>query len=84
MSANAKKTRQGYVVSNKMEKSVVILVERMFPHKLYGKFIRKQVRYMAHDAKNECQVGDVVLIEECRPLSRRKRWLVRSIIQRAA
>ncbi|MDX9840357.1 MAG: 30S ribosomal protein S17 [Desulfobulbus sp.] len=84
MSANAKKTRQGSVVSNKMEKSVVILVERMFPHKLYGKFIRKQVRYMAHDAKNECQVGDVVLIEECRPLSRRKRWLVRSIIQRAA
>ena len=67
MSANAKKTRQGSVVSNKMEKSVVILVERMFPHKLYGKFIRKQVRYMAHDAKNECQVGDVVLIEECRP-----------------
>lgn len=84
MSANAKKTRQGSVVSNKMEKSVVILVERMFPHKLYGKFIRKQVRYMAHDAKNECQIGDVVLIEECRPLSRRKRWLVRSIIQRAA
>ena len=84
MSANAKKTRQGSVVSNKMEKSVVILVERMFPHKLYGKFIRKQVRYMAHDAKNECQVGDVVLIEDCRPLSRRKRWLVRSIIQRAA
>ena len=84
MSANAKKTRQGSVVSNKMEKSVVILVERMFPHKLYGKFIRKQVRYMAHDAKDECQVGDVVLIEECRPLSRRKRWLVRSIIQRAA
>ena len=84
MSANAKKTRQGSVVSNKMEKSVVILVERMFPHKLYGKFIRKQVRYMAHDAKNECQVGDVVLIEECRPLSRRKRWRVRSIIQRAA
>ena len=84
MSANAKKTRQGSVVSNKMEKSVVILVERIFPHKLYGKFIRKQVRYMAHDAKNECQVGDVVLIEECRPLSRRKRWLVRSIIQRAA
>ena len=84
MSANAKKTRQGSVVSNKMDKSVVILVERRFPHKLYGKFIRKQVRYMAHDAKNECQVGDVVLIEECRPLSRRKRWLVRSIIQRAA
>ncbi|MBC7182812.1 30S ribosomal protein S17 [uncultured Desulfobulbus sp.] len=84
MSANAKKTRQGSVVSNKMDKSVVILVERRFPHKLYGKYVRKQVRYMAHDAKNECQIGDLVLIEECRPLSRRKRWLVRSIIQRAA
>ena len=84
MSANAKKTRQGSVVSNKMDKTVVILVERRFPHKLYGKYVRKQVRYMAHDAKNECQIGDLVLIEECRPLSRRKRWLVRSIIQRAA
>ena len=84
MSANAKKTRQGSVVSNKMDKSVVVLVERKFPHKLYGKYIRKQVRYMAHDAKNECQIGDLVLIEECRPLSRRKRWLVRSIIERAA
>ena len=84
MSANAKKTRQGSVVSNKMDKSVVILVERRVPHKLYGKYVRKQVRYMAHDAKNECQIGDLVLIEECRPLSRRKRWLVRSIIQRAA
>lgn len=84
MSANAKKTRQGSVVSNKMDKSVVILVERRFPHKLYGKYVRKQVRYMAHDAKNECQIGDLVLIEECRPLSRRKRWLIRSIIQRAA
>ena len=84
MSANAKKTRQGSVVSNKMDKSVVVLVERRFPHKLYGKYIRKQVRYMAHDAKNECQIGDLVLIEECRPLSRRKRWLVRSIIERAA
>jgi small subunit ribosomal protein S17 len=67
-----------------MDKSVVILVERRFPHKLYGKYVRKQVRYMAHDAKNECLIGDLVLIEECRPLSRRKRWLVRSIIQRAA
>ena len=84
MSVNAKKTRQGSVVSNKMDKSVVVLVERKFPHKLYGKYIRKQVRYMAHDAKNECQIGDLVLIEECRPLSRRKRWLVRSIIERAA
>jgi small subunit ribosomal protein S17 len=84
MSDHVKKTRQGFVVSNTMEKSVVILVERKIPHKLYGKYIRQQVKYMAHDAANQCRVGDLVLIEECRPLSKRKRWLVRNIIERAA
>lgn len=84
MSEQIKKTRQGFVVSNKMEKSVVVVVERKIPHKLYGKYIRQRVRYMAHDSSNQCQVGDLVLIEECRPLSKRKRWLVRSIIERAA
>jgi len=84
MSTHVKKTRQGFVVSNNMEKSVVIMVERKIPHKLYGKYIRQQVKYMAHDAVNQCQVGDLVLIEECRPLSKRKRWLVRNIIERAA
>lgn len=84
MSENVKKTRQGFVVSNKMDKSVVVAVERKIPHKLYGKYIRQQVKYMAHDASNQCQVGDLVVIEECRPLSRRKRWLVRSIVERAA
>jgi len=83
MSENVKKTRQGFVVSNKMDKSVVVLVERKIPHKLYGKYIRQQVKYMAHDASNECQIGDLVIIEECRPLSKRKRWLVRSIVERA-
>jgi small subunit ribosomal protein S17 len=83
MSENVKKTRQGFVVSNKMDKSVVVLVERKIPHKLYGKYIRQQVKYMAHDASNQCQIGDLVIIEECRPLSRRKRWLVRSIVERA-
>jgi small subunit ribosomal protein S17 len=84
MSDHVKKTRQGFVVSNNMEKSVIILVERKIPHKLYGKYIRQQVKYMAHDAANQCQIGDLVLIEECRPLSKRKRWLVRNIIERAA
>ena len=84
MSEQVKKTRQGFVVSNKMDKSVVVVVERKIPHKLYGKYIRQRVRYMAHDATNQCQIGDLVLIEECRPLSKRKRWLVRSIIERAA
>ncbi|MBM9614630.1 30S ribosomal protein S17 [Desulfobulbus rhabdoformis] len=83
MSENVKKTRQGFVVSNKMDKSVVVLVERKVPHKLYGKYIRQQVKYMAHDASNDCQIGDLVVIEECRPLSKKKRWLVRSIVERA-
>ena len=84
MSEHVKKTRQGFVVSNKMDKSVVVVVERKIPHKLYGKYIRQKVKYMAHDAANQCQIGDLVLIEECRPLSRKKRWFVRSIIERAA
>ena len=78
-----KKTQQGSVVSNSMDKSVVVLVERKVKHKLYGKYIRRRVKYMAHDAANECNVGDTVLIEECRPLSRNKRWLVRTIVERA-
>jgi small subunit ribosomal protein S17 len=73
----------GYVKSNAMDKSVVVVVERKVRHKLYGKYIRRHVKYMAHDAANECQVGDTVLIEECRPLSKNKRWRVRSIVQRA-
>jgi small subunit ribosomal protein S17 len=84
MNDQVKKTRQGFVVSNNMDKSIVVVVERKIPHKLYGKYIRQQVKYMAHDASNQCQIGDLVLIEECRPLSKRKRWLVRSIIERAA
>ena len=84
MSEHVKKTRQGFVVSNKMDKSVVVVVERKIPHKIYGKYIRQKVKYMAHDSSNLCQIGDLVLIEECRPLSKRKRWLVRSIIEKAA
>jgi small subunit ribosomal protein S17 len=79
-----RKTRQGAVISNAMDKSVVVLVERKVRHKLYGKFIRRRVKYMAHDAANACNVGDIVLIEECRPLSKNKRWRVRSIVQQAA
>lgn len=84
MSDPSKKTRQGSVISNKMDKSVVVLVERKIPHKLYGKYVRQKVKYMAHDASNQCQIGDLVQIEECRPLSKRKRWLVRAIIEKAA
>lgn len=84
MSENNKtrKTQQGSVISNKMDKSVVVLVERRIRHKLYGKYIRRRVKYMAHDSANECNIGDTVLIEECRPLSKNKRWRVRKIIER--
>lgn len=81
---HVKKTRRGVVVSNSMEKTVVVLVERKVPHKLYRKYVHQRVKYMAHDTANQCQVGDTVLIEECRPLSKRKRWLVRSVLERVA
>jgi len=80
----ARKTKIGSVISNKMDKSVVVQVDRRIRHKLYGKFIRKRVKYMADDPNNVCNVGDVVLIEECRPLSKNKRWRVRSIVEQAA
>ncbi|PIE59237.1 MAG: 30S ribosomal protein S17 [Desulfobulbus propionicus] len=83
MTSTRKKNRLGSVISNKMDKSVVVQVERKVRHKLYGKYIRRKIKYMAHDAANECNIGDVVLIEECRPLSKNKRWLVRSIVERS-
>ena len=79
----ARKTKVGSVVSNKMDKSVVIQVERLIRHKLYGKYIRKSVKYMADDPNNICNIGDVVLIEECRPISKNKRWRVRSVVEQA-
>ncbi len=78
-----KKTLTGVVVSTKMDKSVVVETERMVRHKLYGKFMRRHVKYMAHDPENNCNVGDRILIEECRPLSKSKRWRVREIVERA-
>jgi len=79
----ARKTKIGSVVSDKMDKSVVVQVDRRVRHKLYGKFMRKRVKYMADDPKNICKIGDVVLIEECRPLSKNKRWRVRSVVEQA-
>jgi small subunit ribosomal protein S17 len=83
---NTKKTtkiRTGIVVSNTMDKSVVVRTERTIRHKFYGKIIRRHIKYMAHDAENSCNIGDLVLIEECRPLSKRKRWRIRQIIEKA-
>ena len=79
----ARKTKIGSVISNKMDKSVVVQVDRRIQHKLYGKFIRRRVKYMVEDPGNVCNIGDVVLIEECRPLSKNKRWRVRSVLEQA-
>lgn len=79
----SKKTRTGSVISNRMEKSVVVRVERKVRHKLYGKFMKRSVKYLAHDPENICNVGDVILIEECRPLSKKKRWRVKTILEQA-
>jgi len=73
----------GVVISDKMEKSVVVLVERLVKHSLYHKYIRKQNRFTAHDEINSCQIGDKVRIIESRPLSKTKRWRVNKIIQKA-
>ena len=78
-----KKTREGIVVQNKMDKSVVVSVMSYKKHAQYGKYIRRTKKYMAHDETNTCGVGDRVLIVESRPLSKRKRWRVRSVVQRA-
>ena len=79
----ARKTKVGSVISNKMDKSVVVQVDRRIRHKLYGKYISRRVKYMADDPNNICNIGDVVLIEECRPLSKNKRWRVRSVVEQA-
>lgn len=73
---------QGVVVSDKMDQSVVVSVERRVRHKLYGKIQRRTTKFMAHDASNDAKVGDVVALVETRPLSRRKRWAVTRVIQR--
>jgi small subunit ribosomal protein S17 len=78
-----RKQRAGTVVSNKMDKTVVVLVERLVKHPKYRKYLRARKKYKAHDEKNTCQVGDQVEIIETRPLSRDKRWAVRSILRRA-
>ena len=86
MSDNANQTRtvEGRVVSNKMNKSVTILVERQVKHPLYGKYIRRSTKLHAHDEENTCNEGDVVRVSECRPLSKTKNWRVVEIITRAA
>ncbi len=81
---NPAKIRQGIVLKNKMDKTVVVEVERRFRHRKYGKSIKARERYNAHDAQNACDVGDLVLLEETRPLSKTKRWRVLEIVQKSA
>lgn len=78
-----RKTRIGYVVSDRMDKTVVVAVTRRYKHPKYKKYVKERTRYQAHDEPNECRVGDRVLIEETRPLSRHKRWRVREILEKA-
>ena len=78
-----KKERVGLVISDKMDKTVVVQVERRFSHPLYGKIIRRSKNYYAHDETNDCNTGDRVRIEETRPLSKLKRWRVAQILERA-
>ncbi len=73
----------GVVVSNAMDKTVVVRIERRVKHPVYGKFIRKSTKVHAHDADNTCQVGDTVTVVECRPLSKTKTWTLKSVDERA-
>jgi len=83
MERNFRKERIGIVVSNKMEKSIIVAVERKVKHPMYGKFLKKTTKFVAHDEKNECTEGDTVRIMETRPLSKSKCWRLVEIIERA-
>jgi small subunit ribosomal protein S17 len=78
-----KKRQIGTVVSNKMDKTVVVSIERMVRHPVYKKYVRRRGKCVAHDAQNVCQIGDKVMIVETRPLSKTKRWRVREVLEKA-
>ena len=78
-----RKSRQGIVVSNRMDKTIVVQIDNKVMHPVYKKYVRKRVKYKVHDETNDARTGDTVLIEECRPLSRQKRWRLKNIIERA-
>ena len=73
----------GRVISNRMEKSITVLVERRVQHPIYGKFIRRSTKVHAHDEANECNLGDLVMVEQCRPVSKTKTWKLLKVIERA-
>ncbi len=82
MERNLRKERTGIVVSNKMDKSVVVAVKTQEKHPIYGKFVKKTTKFVAHDEKNECSEGDTVRIMETRPLSKTKRWRLVEIVEK--
>ncbi|RIJ36778.1 30S ribosomal protein S17 [Pontibacter oryzae] len=83
MERNLRKERSGKVVSNKMDKSITVLIESKMKHPMYGKFVNKSTKFMAHDENNDCNIGDFVRIQETRPLSKNKKWRLVEIIERA-
>jgi small subunit ribosomal protein S17 len=78
------RTLTGHVVSDKMDKSAVVLVERKVRHPLYGKYVRRSTKLHVHDANNECRQGDTVTIQQCRPLSKTKSWTLLEVVERPA
>jgi small subunit ribosomal protein S17 len=80
---SSRRVKQGKVASDKMDKTIVVITETRVPHPVYGKIIRKSVKFKAHDEKNEARIGDTVRIAECRPMSRDKRWRLVEIVERA-
>ncbi len=83
MERNLRKERTGVVVSDKMDKTIIVAVERREMHPLYGKYVKKTTKFAAHDEKNECGIGDTVRIMETRPLSKTKRWRLVEIVEKA-
>ena len=81
---NANRTLQGRVVSDKMDKTVTVVIERKVKHPIYGKFMKKSTKLHIHDEDNECGVGDIVQISECRPISKTKSWTLVKIVTKAS
>ena len=80
--ATAERTLTGQVVSDKMDKTIVVKRERKVRHPLYGKYIRRSTKYHVHDENNECKIGDTVMIKECRPLSKTKSWMLVQVVSK--
>ncbi|WP_166423448.1 30S ribosomal protein S17 [Paraglaciecola sp. 20A4] len=83
MTEQSSRTVQGRVVSNKMDKTITVAVERKVKHPIYGKFIKRTTKLHAHDETNQCNEGDVVTVRECRPLSKSKNWMLVEIVTKA-